>query len=176
MSHDTFLRERVAPNVPARLKHPLHAHNETHQHPSEDSSGRETNAPRSSRTAFARCIRCLRGRGTRGAGDGLLLSCVGVTQRGRDALRRGRRRRFDEEKRCNEARISNCFSILEPWKDIRIGVPSLMRCPFPLVRISMSSTGIPCMDCEVGLAIVGFEEMARRRTLFELRVCCVAEF
>ena len=85
----------------------------------------------------------------------------GVTKKKRGATKQG---------------SATCFSILEPWKDIRIGVPSLMRCPFPLVRISMSSTGIPCMDCGVGLAIVGFEEMARRRTLFELRVCCVAEF
>ena len=81
-----------------------------------------------------------------------------------------------KRKEVKKGRISNCFTILEPWEDIRIRVPSLMRCPLPLVRISMSSTGIPRMNCEEGLAMVIFERMACERTLFELRVCCVTEF
>lgn len=32
--------------------------------------------------------------------------------------------------------------------DVRISIPSLMCCPLPLVRISMSGTGIPCVYCE----------------------------
>mgnify|MGYP006876499055 CR=1 FL=1 len=51
-----------------------------------------------------------------------------------------------------------------------------MRCPFPLVRVGVSGTGIPCVDCVEDQLVAISEDGDEVRTLFELGVCCVTEF
>jgi hypothetical protein len=60
-------------------------------------------------------------------------------------------------------------------QDIRISITSLMCRPFPLVGISMSGTGIPCVYCIEELASK-LSNIVRKRTLFELGICGVAKF